>query len=358
MDVGIIGGGVIGLLTALKLIDQGATVQMFDQPMSRPPASWAGGGILSPLFPWLYSAALTTLTMHAQRAYLALDERLGQQHLAGLEVSPSGLLMPSVEDRSKAIRWAARHQIKLCAVDAGQIEPRLSGEGALWMPQVGHIRNPRLVAGIVRLLHLAGVFVENQPVLAIERCQHGWRLQTPRGMVQAGRVLISAGAWSAPLLAPLGLRLPVIPVKGEMLLYPAAVSAPRCMILRDSGYLIPRRDGRMLVGSTVLPGVFDQRPSAAAYGQLESVARNLWPPLAGIEPEAHWAGLRPGSPRDCPFLSEVPGNPGLFIATGHYRNGLVCAPASAEIMAALIMGETPAIDPAPYSLSPSSSSPP
>lgn len=357
MDVAIVGGGAIGLLTALRLVDQGATVQIFDQPVLRPPASWAGGGILSPLFPWRYSPALTALTLGARQAYTEVDARLRQQGMPSLEISPCGLLMPSVSDLPQAASWAARYQIELRLADAGQIEPRLNGEGALWMPTVSHIRNPRLVTGLARLLELEGVAIEGQRVLAIEQLADGWAVRTSVGALQARRVLVCAGAWSASLLAPF-VSLPVTPVKGEMLLFPASLAAPCCMILRENGYIIPRKDGRMLVGSTVLPGVDDQRPSAVAYRQLEAAAHSLWAPLAGIEPEAHWAGLRPGVDQDHPFLGEAPNHPGLFIATGHYRNGLVCAPASAELMAALMTGDTPAIDPAPYSLSPSSSSPP
>src|SRR5690606_33815562 len=122
--------------------------------------------------------------------------------------------------------------------------------------------------------------------------------------------------WSASLLATLGLTLPMLPVKGEMLRFPASVPAPPCVVLREEGYVIPRQDGSMLVGSTMLPGCHDQRPSPEAYGQLIEAAARIWAPLAGVTPVAHWAGLGPGSDHPVPWLSEVPGYDGLFVATG------------------------------------------
>lgn len=350
-DVLVVGGGIAGLLTSYALHLRGAQVKIFDAGHALPGASWAGGGILSALYPWHCADAISRLTLPALTAYRRLAEIVQEVGGPNPEISVPGMLVSGESDLSLALAWAKRHGV--------QLEEQ---HGRLWLPEVGSVRNPRMLKGLRLLLRHCHVKYESAAVQALVPASDGsWQVHTATGFHHGSKVLISAGHGSAALLRTLGIWLDVFPVKGQMLLYQLpGRQAPKQILLTPDGYLIPRDQGTVLVGSTIEPGVTDGRPSRSAYLQLQQVAEALWPALSGIEPEAHWSGIRPGTSRQAPILSEAPHHPGLFIATGHYRNGLVCAPASAEIMAALIMGETPAIDPAPYSLSlpPSSSSPP
>ncbi len=142
-----------------------------------------------------------------------------------------------------------------------------------------------------------------------------------------------------------------MPVKGEMLLYAPGPEAPESVILSEHGYVIPRADGCMLVGSTVAEGDWSTLPSREAGMTLWRRAGDIWAPLGGARPAGQWAGIRPGSRREAPFIGAVPAHEGLFVATGHFRNGLVCAPATARLITALIQARTPELDPASYSLS-------
>ncbi|AJD47075.1 FAD-binding oxidoreductase [Isoalcanivorax pacificus W11-5] len=340
----------------MRLSEQGCKPLILDAPVSAPPASWAGGGILSALFPWRYSDALTALTREARHAYERLSAQVIDAGGADLQVEPCGMLVISVPDAAAARAWGERHRIFLGEVAGDSIVPDLSGETAVWMPQVANVRNPLILTGVRYLLAARGIVPQAAAVEHMRRISQGWQIQAGGTVLQARQVLIAAGSWSARILSLLGVEVPVLPVKGEMLLYPATVPAPPCIILSSKGYVIPRRDGQMLVGSTLSEGEWDQRPSEAAYTTLREAAPNIWPALAEVVPVAHWAGLRPGSPRDIPWIGEVPAQQGLFLATGHYRNGLVSAPATADLVVALMRGEQPQIDPAPYSFS--SSSPP
>ncbi|MEP4373215.1 MAG: FAD-dependent oxidoreductase, partial [Alloalcanivorax venustensis] len=167
----------------------------------------------------------------------------------------------------------------------------------------------------------------------------------------APRVLRCAGAWTSALLAPLGVRLPLFPAKGEMLLYRLPPGRVPTIVLTDEGYLIPRADGAVLAGSTLNPGDATTHPTVTGRWALQAMAASLLPELASVTPSHHWAGVRPGSDRDWPYLGPVPGTSGVFAAAGLHRNGLVAAPASAELLVRLMCGETPSLDPADYSLS-------
>ena len=348
-DTVVIGGGVLGQLTALALADRGRRVRLLDAGL--PPASWAGGGILSALFPWRYPDALTALTFQALPAYQALAARIMNAGAKDPEAHKTGLLIHAETEIEQAIAWAASWQIQVMPGESSGLPSILRSPGALWFPDIGTIRNPRLLKGLSHLLRQSGVIIERSVhVSALRRSGSAWRLQTSRGEYQTEQVLLAAGAWSTALLASLGVTLPLRPVQGEMLLYDTGSPAPPCVVLTDEGYVIPRADGQTVVGSTMREAGFDQRPTEEAYVALRKVGERLWPPLRSREPVAQWAGLRPGSNRPWPWLSEVPSAPGLFVAVGHHRNGLVSAPASAYLLAALMCDQRPPFDPEPYRL--------
>jgi len=173
-------------------------------------------------------------------------------------------------------------------------------------------------------------------------------VQTAQGEMRADQVVVAAGAWSAQLLATLGLEIPVKPMKGQMILFKCAEDFLPSMVLAKGRYAIPRRDGHVLVGSTLEHAGYDKTPTEEALASLKASAIELLPELAGAEVVGHWAGLRPGSPEGVPYIGRVPGHEGLWLNCGHYRNGLVLAPASCQLFADLLTGAEPIIDPAPY----------
>lgn len=222
---------------------------------------------------------------------------------------------------------------------------------ALFMPDLANVRNPRLIQALrASLLASEGVSLLSGTLVERIIVERG-RVQgvaTNRGVFMADHVVIAAGAWSGQLLVALGLDLPVEPVKGQMILYKCAEDFLPAMVLAKGRYAIPRKDGHILVGSTLEHVGFDKTPTAEALASLKASAEELLPALAEAEVVGHWAGLRPGSPDGVPFIGEVPQYPGLWLNCGHYRNGLVLAPASCELLKNLMLGEAPIVDPAPY----------
>ncbi|ARU89805.1 glycine oxidase ThiO [Pseudomonas sp. M30-35] len=351
----VVGGGVIGLLSALNLAKH-CDVVLLESAAVGTEASWAGGGIVSPLYPWRYSDAVTALAQWSQNFYPELGEHLLEVTGVDPEVYSTGLYWLDLDDEHEALAWAVSAQKVLESVDITEVHAAVPALGmgykrAIYMPDVANVRNPRLVKALrAALLKLPNVTLkEHSPVSGF--IQEGNRIvgvQTVAGAVMADQIVLAAGAWSAMLLKSLEIVLPVEPVKGQMILYKCSADFLPSMVLAKGRYAIPRRDGHILVGSTLEHEGFDKTPTDIALASLKASAEELLPALADAEVVGHWAGLRPSSPEGIPFIGPVPEFEGLWLNCGHYRNGLVLAPASCQLLADLMLGRTPIIDPAPY----------
>ena len=353
--VAVLGAGIIGLLTARMLLQRGVRVLLVDGGLPARAASWAGGGIVSPLYPWRYSDAVTALAAGAQEAYAELTTVLRTETGIDPEYNPCGLLVLAPVQADVALAWCRRHRRRAISYDRAGIDllqPGLADglRDGLWMPEIGNVRNPRLLKALL-------AFVGRHPLA--ETC---WRadVQLTAGdgdaslringtRVSCDAVVIAAGAWSAALLRPFGIELPVIPVRGQMLLYAPQPGLLQRIVLHDGRYLIPRRDGRIVAGSTLEFTGFDASTTGAARDMLHTAAVAMLPALVSASVERQWAGLRPGSPSGIPFIDRVPGTR-VFVNAGHFRNGLVLAPASAALGVAQVLEEAPGVDPAPYAL--------
>ncbi|UVK98050.1 glycine oxidase ThiO [Pseudomonas sp. B21-048] len=355
-QVVIVGGGVIGLLTAFNLASEVQRVVLLDRSNVGQEASWAGGGIVSPLYPWRYSPAVTALAHWSQDFYPQLAERLYAATGIDPEVHTTGLYWLDLPDEAEALAWAKRENRPLRAVDisaAHDAVPVLGGgfSRAIYMADVANVRNPRLVKSLkAALLALPNVTIHEQCEVSgfIREGAAVVGVQTSMGAITGDQVVLTAGAWSGALLKGLDLELPVEPVKGQMILYKCAADFLSSMVLAKRRYAIPRRDGHILIGSTLEHEGFDKTPTDTALKSLKASAVELIPALADAEVVGHWAGLRPGSPEGIPYIGQVPGFDGLWLNCGHYRNGLVLAPASCQLFADVMLGRSPIIDPAPY----------
>ncbi len=164
----------------------------------------------------------------------------------------------------------------------------------------------------------------------------------------ADHVVVAGGAWTARILGALGEPVPVEPVRGQMLLFRARPGLLKHILLYEGRYAIPRRDGRILMGSTMERVGFDKSTTRQALDELRKAAYSLLPALRESELERHWAGLRPGSPEGVPVIGVHPQVAGLYINSGHFRNGVVTGPASARLLTQIILGKQTLADAAPY----------
>ena len=356
-DCVVIGGGLLGMLTAYFLAREGLSVSLLEKRDVCRESSWAGGGILSPLVPWEYPDAVSELVQWSQRHYPALVAEL--QEISGIdsEWQQSGLLMAETFLDSRIRRWQARYPCSIEQIEPGQIrqlEPGLVrvAAQALLLPEVAQVRNPRLCQALAASLRQQGVAIHEQVRVGGLRTAGNAisGVMTDQGEFLSDRVVVAAGAWSAALLGDLMPGLPVSPVRGQMIQYAASPGLLRHIVLADGRYLIPRRDGLVLAGSTLEYTGFEKNTTLEARDSLAGFARQLLPGLNDCEIVNHWAGLRPGKTDGVPIVGEHPEIKGLYLNTGHFRNGVILAPASAQLLLDIMMGRASFTKPDAYRL--------
>ncbi|MEE8221986.1 MAG: glycine oxidase ThiO [Nitrosomonadaceae bacterium] len=361
-DVVVIGGGVIGLTTAHELLRLGAGVSILERSSCGSEASWAGGGILSPLLPWNYLEPVTQLTQLSNRLFPGLIEILRQETGVDPEYQTCGMLvLPNSNDVQNAQydgaeAWCARNAFPMKRVCSSEIAPRLifddelADKSALWLSSVAQVRSPRLLQALKRSVELSGgVIMEHTKVT-------GWRLGrgrvesviTDRGEYTGVNYVVAAGAWSRAILGEHALKLDIYPVRGQMLLFKAAPNLLRTVVLQNGFYLIPRQDGYILAGSTMEEVGFDQSITAGARKALLEKAHALLPTLTEKTLVGHWAGLRPGSPDNIPVISRHPAIDNLYLNSGHHRYGVTMAPGSAQLLSNMLMNNSQPFDVTPY----------
>lgn len=348
----IVGGGLIGLLCAWYLAENGENSVLFDRQSVGKESSWAGGGILSPLYPDRYPG-IASLVRWSENDYPRIVEELIR--ITGSDpqlIFSEMFLLDEVE-----IKQAEQRQRQVTLLrDAAlrHLEPalRVPFGGAVCYP-AAQVRNPRLLSALHQGLTEKGVdFREWCGIRGFQT--EGGRLVgllTADGMmVKTSRCILAAGAWTAGLLSTTGLHLPIKPINGQMLLFAASPSLISHILVHQYRYLIPRLDGYILAGSTVEDVGFERKTTAAGRETLYRAAIDLVPALADCSIVRHWAGLRPGSPDDAPFIGEHPNIKGLFVCAGHHRNGFATGPASARLVVDMMLGRQPLVDPTPFQL--------
>jgi glycine oxidase len=329
----IIGGGAVGLTSARALLLAGYRVTLIERGTTGREASWAGGGIMSPLCSWDYKEAVTRLT---QRSMGMFDQAMNELHTStGIdpEYQRSGmLLIPPFQD-ALATQWCAEHQVAFRHVALNDQLPGMQGEGLL-LPEIGQVRNPRLLAALRRSVEkLGGKILEQHEALRFDiKGGQISALHTSQGVLQADAYLVASGAWSRTLLGEHALQLDVKPMRGQILLFKFDSPPFSNILLQDSLYMIPRRDGHVLVGSTLEDVGFDKATTSTGYNHLLQRAYALFPAWRNQTPVQHWAGLRPASPDNIPTIGRHPQLTNLYANCGHFRYGVTMSLACAELL--------------------------
>lgn len=349
-DVVVVGGGVIGLSVAYELAGQGVSVTVLEQGQFGQEASWAGAGMLPP---GNFSAAPQgepKLRGLSYSLWNGLSAQLQEQTGVDNGFRRCGCLHVSFDANPAELQQllATWHQegVAAEALDPGELqryEPAVSQQvtAAFRLPDLCQVRNPRHLKALQRGCELRGVklICGTQVVDWHTQGEQVLAAQTADQHYSASKFVITAGAWTRHLLQRAGIAAPIGPVRGQIALLNATPLPFRHVIEVGHRYLVPRADGRILIGSTMESVGFDKRTTTSGINGLLQFAQQVVPSLANATVERCWAGLRPGSSDGLPIIDRVPEHSNLFVAAGHFRAGLQLSPATAVIIRQLLLGQ-------------------
>ena len=353
-DIVLIGAGVVGLTTALKLAERNVSVTLLDRQQVGRKASWAGAGMVPPGNPDRATTPEARLRSYSHSLWPEFAEDLVARtgidigyHICGaIEVcnaEASDLLQKNYEhwtaEGIRAERFSSR-EVRQYVAD---LDARF--DSAIYLPDFGQIRNPRYLQALKSACLERGVEILEH-VDALHLRKSGDRITEVRvddRSLQFDSICFTAGAWTASLLQPFGVSIPVKPVRGQIVQLQLPTQPFRCVIELGRRYLVPRLDGLVLIGSTEEDVGFAKQTTTEGIAGLLEFAASLVPSLGSAEVVKTWAGLRPGSPDELPLLGRVPGLSNAFIGAGHFRSGLQMSPATGMILADLMLEQTPAI---------------
>lgn len=363
-ECAIIGGGAIGLSIAYELASRGREVTLIDRIAPGKETSWAGAGILPPAPTRGIRDPLDQLRQLAMSLHPDWAARLKSETGIDTGFARCGGAYLALSPGERAALMGFRNLCEeqgiecrlLSAEEAAEIEPAINTQNtqaALDLPGECQLRNPRHLQALLKSCQTRGIqMTPAQEVASISPSTGGdWEITSNLGTMRAKTVCIAAGAWSQQILATLGVEFSVFPVRGQIVLYKCERPPFKRVLNVGPRYLVPRDDGRVLVGSTEEEAGFDKRTTEEGIADLRSLAETLVPDLQKAEVERAWAGLRPASFDSMPYMGEAPGRTGLFVACGHFRSGIYLSPAVGVMMADLICGQKPSIDPWPFRIS-------
>jgi glycine oxidase len=351
-EVVIIGGGVIGLTIARALALRGVRqLMLIERGRLGAEASWAAGGILAPQVEVDHQDEFFQLACASRDLYPEFAESLKEETGVDVELDTTGTLCLGFTEKDEAelrrrYEWQQGEGLEvewLPGDEARRLEPCVSDEVrcALRFPRDFQIENRRLISALVRANEELGTqLVIGSSVNSIGiKHERVCGVETSSGFVEAPVVVVAAGAWASFIKSP-DAKLPAVtiePVRGQMLCFEARPQIARHVIYSSRGYLVPRRDRRLLAGSTAEHVGFDKRVTDEGMNAIKSMALEIAPGMAALPVVDAWAGFRPRSPDGLPVLGSCEQIPGLFYATGHYRNGILLAPITGKVIAEAIV---------------------
>lgn len=345
-DYIVVGGGIVGMANARELAHRGAKVALFDKGELGKESSWAAGGILSPMRPWLEHPASAELSEQGKELYPEYVRSLIEETDLDPEYVRSGLIITDEKHIDEIHKWACTRCIKL--IEGFQYSPdnlKLPNNSIL-LPEISQVRPPRLIKAMHKSLTQLKVSIfENTEITNLRTKNNQFEyVEFNSDKATAEAVIITAGAWSKSVLAKIDCEISIKPIRGQMICVKTDNQILDKMILDDGHYFIPRRDGHILIGSTMEEVGFVNETTAGARKQLMDWATFVMPSIRTATVVKQWAGLRPSNAQGKPMIAQVPNFKNIYLNTGHFRKGILQAPATAKLLVDVLSGKSSFMD--------------
>ncbi len=340
-DVVVIGGGLIGTLSALRLADAGRTVLVLERAVPGAEASSAAAGILAGQSESRVDGPLFDLAIESRERYVALAEELrartsvdvGFRRCGALEIAESPA---ALDDLERVFAWqrAKGHSVRRIESTALRaLEPRLNDgfAGAIAFDDDGQIDPPALVNAVTQAAERAGVVFRSGTTVRSVRVEDGVArgVEVEDERIDAAHVVVAAGAWSSLVQGATIAAASVKPARGQIVELSLRTPPLRSVVFGRGGYLVPKSDGRVLCGSTLEFVGFQRDVTVAGVAKILAMITGLAPSLSDAKITRTWSNFRPWSADGAALVGDA-GIRGLTLATGHHRSGILLAPATAE----------------------------
>ena len=329
--IAIIGGGIIGCLSAIKLRESGFSVVIVEKNKIGEESSWAGAGILFPLMPWAYSSEVYNLCQNSSEFYEEFSKKLIRVTGVNPEFSKTGMKLIKPKTLEEIQQWSRKNSYEIK-------NSTFNKSPAILFPSVAQIRPPRLMKAIKLYINKLGInVVENTELCKLnndEKILNKWG--TKQGdPIEADYFIVTSGAWVS-MIRPEYKNI-IYPIRGQMIQYKASSLKINHILYFDGFYVLQRKDGVIIAGSTVEEVGFDKEIKAESLNYLKKKAEQVIPALKNIVVENHWVGFRPGTKDNIPVICKDNKYENIYINAGHFRYGITMAPKSAEIINSLLV---------------------
>ena len=328
--IAVVGGGVIGCISAIEIKKKGFDVTVFDQSTIGNGSSWASGGILFPLMPWDYLKKVYDLCKSSAHYYEQLSKDLIDKTGIDPQFQESGLTIIDPLNIDEIQKWCKQNNIETFI-------SKTTCKRKIILKKIFQIRPPRLIKALRKYMEVLGIdIVENEKIVSFDTNNNKIKsCATSEGKVyKAEAFLLSSGAWSSSILKE--YRDNVFPIKGQMIQYPNTGIGLENIMYKDGFYLIPRQDGVLIAGSTLEKVGFNSQDNIENINALKRKAESIIPELKSVAIEKSWHGFRPGTEDNIPIIKKHKDFDNLFLNFGHHRYGIAMAPQSAIFITNLI----------------------
>jgi len=326
----IIGGGVVGCVTAIKLKESGYDVTVVDKSFVGEESSAAGAGIIFPLMPWNYESKVYQLCSGALGFYKNLSEKLINGGYGDPEFIESGMICIEPPDKKEIVQWAKKNNFK---INKCFFNSRPSFEFA----NVAQLNPKKLMISLRHYIEGLGIkLIENCNLKKIQKKSNylnGWPTDN-NDLIEGDIFIITAGAWSSHIIN--NDKDEIYPVRGQLIKFKKPSIILDKILYSKNFYLLQRKCGSIVAGSTIENVGFDNTTTFQAAKELKEKTINLIPELKEFEPYEQWAGLRPGVKNNIPLIKRDSIHKNIYINSGHYRYGITMAPKSADEILKLI----------------------